>query len=126
MRSDFIMAIIHKFPVKSKNPIELEIDPEIDYDKVYEEYYAGEEKFYLEHGYYEHNAPDEGIEVTYLKKYMELSNLSKKEQLKEIIDSIQDDDGLGIILKFISDNFEVVMTEEDKKAIERGEYRFIE
>ncbi|CDX03322.1 Hypothetical protein DPCES_3436 [Desulfitobacterium hafniense] len=63
------MAKIYKLPVRSKNQIELEIDSEIDYDKIFEEYYAEEEKFFLEHGYYEHNAPDEEIEVTGLKTH---------------------------------------------------------
>ncbi len=56
--------------------------------------------------------------------YLKLT-LSKKgqlkEEIKEIIDGIEDDNDLETIWKFIQENFEIVMTQEDRKAFERGE-----
>lgn len=45
--------------------------------------------------------------------------MSKKEQLKQIIEDIPENE-LDKLFKFISENFEVVTSEEDMKAIERG------
>ncbi|KLU67551.1 hypothetical protein DEAC_c07650 [Desulfosporosinus acididurans] len=62
---------------------------------------------------------------------MEVDLLSKREELKEIIDDMPEE-YLDMILKFIDDNFEIVPSEEDIKAFERGKreieqglYKFI-
>jgi len=57
--------------------------------------------------------------------------MENKEQLLDIIKNMSDKNAERL-LKYINDNFELVVTEEDKKAIERakkeiqkGEFDFI-
>lgn len=49
------MGQLIPFPTKQTQTDEYEDEM----DKQYRLYYDEEEKFFLEHGYYEHNSPDE-------------------------------------------------------------------
>lgn len=60
------LAKIYKFPVQTNNQNELET--EVNYEKIFEEYYAEEERFYNEHGYYRNNAPDQFVDVDNFKE----------------------------------------------------------